>query len=158
MIIASLVVIVLALFYIFAGSSGGRSRSPGSVYFYDSGTGELFSAPRESTPPIVGPSGEEAWMAYVFTCGSCSKKERFIAFLEKFPPDVKARMAELEARADAEDLSDLEMDEFYALGEQLLISRLDPIEWVNHASDEAQAILEEARAKCPTGEFKICRP
>lgn len=116
--VGAIVVLCLALGYVFMKGGGGDSVASysNSHYFLDEGTGKLFAAPVESVAPIEAPSnkgkkGKPAGVrARIFVCdkidpgdmvgltvAEAEEKGAFVAYLEKFPSDVAKQL-----RADLE--------------------------------------------------------
>lgn len=85
---AVVVIVVLCLglvaFTMTRTKEPSRTSGVGSEYFLDLGSGELFSVPLGAIPPVGAPSGKPGVRAYVYSCGKCSTKERFIAYVEQY--------------------------------------------------------------------------
>jgi len=138
--IIAVIILIAAIVLIARNMSGGfgSGETFGHVFWYDTGSKELYGAPA-ALPPITAPSGSEGVTAYVFAKGSCDNAgDRFIVYLEKYP--------DKEAVMNAPT-----MVERAPLMEQRLIRREDDADWVEASSDEGVAILAEADAAGQNG-------
>lgn len=83
--IATLLVILLGLGVCFAWHY--RPKPPAKVpgmYFYDSGTGDVYTVPPDTLSPHVAPSGSTGFAAAVFSCTSCDDPDqRYVAYLSR---------------------------------------------------------------------------
>lgn len=147
---------------------------PQNAWFYDTESKELFPASIHELPSIPGPSKKvgadgapTGVRAYVYTCGGCGPKERFIGYLENFTPEAK------QARADGEKVENGEMPSngtremigVYqareAEGRMVTAAPRDgtAISWVTLASPEGGQIAIAPLSKCGEGKkSKECFP
>ena len=137
--IIAVIILIVAIVMIARSMSGGSgSADYGELFWYDTGSKQLYAGPHEM-PPIKAPSGSEGVQAYVFAKSSCDNaSDRFIVYLEKFP-NKKAIM-----NASG-------MEERNALMAKRLIRRENDAEWVEANSDEGAAITAEVMAARETG-------
>lgn len=145
------VLFVLVAIWLFRGSGKVSVIDPAKiqVWYYDSGTGELFGASLTEIPPITAPSGKPGYKALVFSCGSCDESERFIGFLETYPPEVRAKLVEFDAAISADpEKSDELIPEIDMLLDQRMVSKADPIDWVRASSGKGFGIEQSIRDRC----------
>lgn len=71
-------------------ASPPRARPPITQYYYSDDDGQTwFADDMAKIPPFMGPKGKEAVRARVWQCGS---GKPFVAYLEKFDPQVKSSL------------------------------------------------------------------
>jgi len=131
------------------------------AYFYDLSTGKIFTRPITMAPPIAAPSGKLApdgslggVRAHMMACGSCGGTDMQVVYLERFNPEIKAKLDAAIAKfgkpinqlsvAARRDL-DISSDD---AGEEISRVSTTP-EWVRADSPEAELIVAEARNRCP---------
>ncbi|MEM6757242.1 MAG: hypothetical protein AAF586_08755 [Planctomycetota bacterium] len=150
MTIAAIVVLLICLAVIYSNlAGGGGSGRIVDLYYYDTGTGELFSAPANSIAPIDAPSGPGAGVrAHVYTCGGCNSDEWTIAYLEKF--DDQARDALVNAPESPEAAQ--------AYDSGLLVRNVDGDTWHQVYSTEGMRVSEALATLCAPGQLKPCLP
>ncbi|MEM0913651.1 MAG: hypothetical protein AAGK09_03480 [Planctomycetota bacterium] len=150
MTIAAIVLLLICLAVIYSSlTSGAGSPRFVEIYFYDEATGELFTAPGTSIPPIDAPSGlGTAVRAHLFSCGECNSSEWTIAYLEKF--DEATRDALINRPDSAEAMNAHETG--------VLIREIDADTWHPLYSEAGMRITDAIGTLCPSGELKPCRP
>jgi hypothetical protein len=138
--VVAVVVMILALIYIFYSCQGPRRYSGTSeAYYYDVVTEKVFTDEANLIAPIKSPDGNEAVRVHFYSCGSCSKSERFAGYYEKYPPEAKAKIEELMK-------SEHGMEMMYEYENTPLVS-LDAKTWVQQSSQEGAGIQEELDKK-----------
>lgn len=137
---ATILVVVAAVAYGVRQWRGGADAGE-LAWFYDVSKGQLFTAPRTAVPPIRGVDGpeEDGYLAVVISVTGRpeDKSSRRVAYLEKFAPELKARMVAAQAAGGSPELSRVEMQR------QRFVRRLSDTEWFALDSPEAQRILAE---------------
>jgi len=121
---------------------------PVDAYFYDVGSGELFTASNGNVPPIEAPSGKEGVKAHVFSCGDCGDPDqRFIAYLEKYTAEYKQKLRE-------EQLVPASLQ-----GESLLRGSPGGRQWYQAASRGSVRMMAAVRDRCgKQGKLTRCYP
>lgn len=131
------------------------------AYFYDLGSGNIFRRPIAMAPPIAAPSGKPApdgslggVRAHMMACGSCGGTDMQLVYLERFNPEIKAKLDAAVAKfgkplnqlsVAARRELDISSDD---AGEEIARVSMTP-EWVPADSPEAELIVAEARNRCP---------
>lgn len=105
-------------------------------WFFDLGTGELFTADHTGIPPIAAPSGAgQGVRAVILGCGGCGESQRHLAWLEAYTaPARKALQVKQEAQVE------LSPDQEASIAAGLLIARPpqgSPPRWMPESSPEA---------------------
>ena len=110
--IGALVIVILALGYAISHLTqchGPTVRMPKAAYYYDIGTGKIFTDEWDKLAPIEAPSGlpDAGVLAHVYACDGCSsdlvgmtKQEveqtgATIAFLEKYTEKGRQKLVEM---------------------------------------------------------------
>lgn len=106
------VVLVGVALWVVTSTMFGGPQGPqyGETYYLDMSSGELFPASEISVPPIAAPSDKDRQggelhgvRAYVFSCSDCADADsRFVAFVERYSPEIKAALTEYTAEQLAE--------------------------------------------------------
>jgi len=162
----TVLVLALAAIVLQMQGPGAGARGPQDIWFYDLNTGELFVAKSNKLPPIAAPSdGTEqdenpsipaGVKAHVFSCGSCQdEQERFIAYLETYPPDVRDKlMAFRENPPNYEEISEEDQRLLAGVEEAMMVRALDSNRWVNAMSEAGGEVTMAAfrGQQCPDGE------
>lgn len=147
--------VTIALIIFFNSSPGPQTtiEVPDSAYFYDLGTGKLFSGPLNEIGPIEPPSksslpsGQPAGVrAMVYSCGSCDG-ERFIGYLYLWPPEERAKPANRR----------LEHNSVVAAVEKQGEPALQ-VTWFARTDEAAEPILNFAQKKCGSRAVVVCAP
>jgi hypothetical protein len=132
-------------------------RPKGNIWFYDLKTRQLFAASDSSVPPIDTKSGPEMGVrAYVYTCsGGSNPNDKFIAFIEKFTPEVKKGVEEDLKHGGGQMTIGLALERRPG---GVLISQPDAGNWFPKFSDEGRQIMEMGKKKggCPNP--TLCLP
>jgi hypothetical protein len=151
-IAAAVLVLSLVLIMMRMDSGGPTYRKVGKYWFYDLSTKELFPAYTSAVPPIEAPSkaaidGQPSGVrAFVFGCGDC--KETFIGYLQKYLPEGKTLMANMN-----DELRQRKAAKFSR------IASPDDVEWHPDGGDEAGAVVHKAMTRCPKGsKTAVCDP
>ncbi len=139
-----------------------RSRGgdpDGSVYFYDLSEQKLFVAPRSSVPPIRGINNAEldgVRAVVISTTGNPrDKKNRKIAYLEKYSPELKAQF-EVVQREGAAAQVPLTRESVPA---NTFVRRLNESQWHTMNTPEGEKIVSEWNIPGPDGNYPvICVP
>ena len=120
---------------------------PDKAWFYDIKAGKIFTASSKSIPPIKSPAGNEAVLAHFYTCDQCTDDQRFLAYYEKYPEEIKKHFES--AGADMHLMSEG--------GSETLIS-VDAVEWVSMNSPEGAKIISKLNKRCSSVPPKVCMP
>lgn len=144
--IAAGIVIVGCMYILFREVGPAR---PSTVYYwyYDLNTNKLIIAP-DQIPPIPTPSGLNEGVnagvrAYLFSCGECSDKlQRFIGYLETFPPEAQASLNNAVGYGGIGDNPDRGRN---------LVKRPTDEKWVEAASDDGVKVMSVRAEACPNG-------
>ncbi len=159
--VAALVLIVGIGLIVVRGAGGPDRRgapAPQSNYFYDLGTGELFTQPVAALPPVTAPSGGEGVRAFVFTCGECTPSQLVVGYLQRLNEkaiEVSGRLAQVEDTKRQALYTDIQGGTFVAAppaaGEQP--------RWMPIITMESKALLQAHMRMCPGEErAMLCTP
>lgn len=133
---------------VYSSALKGRNASD-RAFFYDLREKKLFTAPRDSVPPIKGLKGGEddgVRAIVIATNGNpADHSARTIAYLEKYSPTLKAQI--LRARREG---GSLEMGRTEAMGHRL-VKRLADSEWFPMSSPIGERIVSEWAVPRPNG-------
>lgn len=142
---AALAMLGLAGFFFYHSWRAG-AKGP-QAFFYDLSKGKLFTADASLIPPIRGIDNaeEDGVKAVVIAPSPNDRKNRRIAYLEKFSPELKRDLEEARAkntrpvidRATAQNLR--------------FVRRVTDKEWYPTVSPEGQRIVSEWTAPGPDG-------
>lgn len=134
----SVLLLILGLVQLLRPASHDRQFQGPTAWFYDAGTGSLFTDNARHTGPIEAPSGAlidgtpAGYRAHVYSYVlHPNDSELFVGFMER-PDPWSGRKASASEMAGTEE---------WAQGR--LIRRVDDKDWVAANSDEGQAIMEE---------------
>jgi hypothetical protein len=141
------VILLLSLGSIIWQLLPSRSAIPDQAWFYDIKADKIFTASFESIPPIKSQAGNEAVLAHYYTCDKCTEDQRFLAYYEKYPEELK-KMFE----ASGMDMHLLSED-----GSDTLIS-VDAVKWVSMNSREGRKIISKLNNRCSSVPPKVCLP
>lgn len=133
-----------------------REKAP-QAWFYDDSKKELFVRPQDFVPPIAGLDGplEDAYRAVVFSPSGNCDKDREIAYLEKYSPELKQQFE----RAKREPNTDFPRMPRALAPEHTFVRRLNATEWHALSSEEGGRIVGEWRLKATAGQDPaICIP
>jgi hypothetical protein len=152
-LIAAGILFLVAGALVFNWWRGGQAEA--KAYFYDLSKGELFVANANLIPPIRGVDGveEDGVKAVVITPKPEDKKNRRIAYLERYAPELKRDMEEARAKNSAPMIG--------RAGAQALrfVRREKDKEWYPLVSPEGQRIVSEWTAPGPDGLSPVvCTP
>ncbi|MDX1683166.1 MAG: hypothetical protein R3336_08600 [Phycisphaeraceae bacterium] len=145
------------------------------AWFYDLKTGQLFAAPSDRVPPIPTDSGPldngmpAGVRAHVFTCGSCTRDEMFVAYVSTYTQEAKALLEKVNAAqkdGGAEVSPDKMMEWQWKVEQGNAIKAVDievdqPLAdgWFAMESDEAYQISQKVNERCGPGKrAKPCSP
>jgi hypothetical protein len=150
---ASLIMLAAAAF-IFMNSWHANAAGP-KAFFYDLSKGELFTADANLIPPIRGIDNaeEDGVKAVVIAPNPNDKKNRRIAYLERFSPELKRDMEEARAKQTAPLIS-------RAMAQSMrFVRRANDPTWYPMISPEGQRIVSEWTAPGPDGLSPVvCTP
>ncbi len=138
------------IFFRFFSQNNGVSEK---TYFYDLNEKKLFATSREALPPIRGlnNAAEGAVRAVVISVNG-NPKDRKIAYLEKYAPELKEHLEKVRA-GQAEPLPRNTRDGFR------FVKRADDAEWHAVNTPEGEKILGEWNVPGPDGRFPVvCSP
>ena len=131
-------------------NAAGEVVAPTLAYFYDVGSGELFSGPGDEPGPIAAPSGATlengspgGVKALVYTCGACTPEEQFTSYLEILDPIEREKPFELRNPSNSHVAAPT------GAGEP---------EWHPRSSPEGTKITQSAGSRCTDGQLKQCQP
>jgi hypothetical protein len=125
------------------------------AFFYDLSKGQLFTADANLIPPIRGIDNaeEDGVKAVVIAPSPNDKKNRKIAYLERFSPELKRDMEEARAKKTAPMIS-------RAAAQSLrFVRRATDSNWYPMVSPEGQRIVNEWTTPGPDGLSPVvCTP
>lgn len=117
------------------------------VWYYDLNTDKLFPAKAGLIPPIDAPSGPHkesdqpaGVKAHVLGCNDCSDSNRFIAWLEAYPPKGVDKKTNQVFR-----------------GHTIRVAKGEDKKWWDMNTDRAKEIRKSVRDQCK-GEIVKCYP
>jgi len=151
-------IVVLGLAGWLVSRSVFRNRGASDqAFFYDLRQKKVFTAPRDSVPPIKClQGGEEDGVRAILIATNGNPADlsaRTIAYLEKYSPTLKAQF--LKARKEA---GSLEMGRTEAMGHRF-VKRLADSEWFPMNSPMGERILSDWAAPGPNGVVPVvCSP
>ena len=158
--ILAVVALAAALVYVFVSSTGSGVKRANAQWFYDLKTGELFEAPLGKHPPIDTPSGENQGVrAMVYTCTNDCKSDAHIGWLEKYTPEAKKQLLELDAKRAEVETPTTAM--FHPEEDQgrLYARKENPDKWYPSNSGQGSAIVMSIRTLCGEGVRAVtCNP
>jgi hypothetical protein len=140
------------------------------VWFYDLNTNQLFASTKNMIAPIKAPSDKDGELsgvkAYVYSCEACDDPEkRTIIFLEKYTPEVKAK---IEAHREEANNDNWVVHYAYAddssLEEGILLRKPDDEEWISGAGSKGRSLKaigeNDIRIKCQAAKKRMigCAP
>jgi len=139
--------VLLGIAGLFAYSHFQRENASGaSDYFYDLSERKLFVAPRSSIPPIEGLNKGQfdgVRAVLISTNGNYSdKKTRGIAYLEKYSPEFKQQIQEVQKAGAAAGSLELRIGRGQA-ADHVFVRRVGEDKWYTRASPEGQQIMTE---------------
>lgn len=152
-LIAAGILFLVASIFVFYWWRGGHAEA--RAYFYDLSKGELFVANASLIPPIRGIDGleEDGVKAVVIAPKLEDKRNRRIAYLERYAPELKRDMEEARSKNAAPLIG--------RAGAQALrfVRREKDKEWYPLISPEGQRIVSEWTAPGPDGLSPVvCTP
>jgi hypothetical protein len=120
--------------------SGGAPPVPDKAYYFDLETGELFVDAAGKVVPFKRPSGNDAVLAHVYSCGDCGKEaERFVGYYEALSQEAIANPALRYMQASR------------------VVSK-DAGEWFPMNSPDAQRVMDVACSDGTKEALKRCPP
>src|SRR5688572_1409502 len=147
--------IMLAAAAAFFLNTWRASRSGPQAFFYDLSAGKLFTANADLIPPIRGIDNAEAdgVKAVVIAPSPNDKKNRRIAYLERYAPELKRDIEEARAKGTTPMIS-------RAAAQGLrFVKRTTDSNWFPMISPEGQRIVSEWTAPGPDGLSPVvCTP
>lgn len=161
-IVVCLLAAALGMWLAVRPTDNRRGKMPKGVYFYDLGSGDLFTQPLNTMPPVDAPSGPgQGVLAYVFTCGSCSQAERQVLYLETLTDQAKQAM-QARAAALSEDAAEMAPVDSTILNQGTRLApspaRGEEPHWIAAGSAEGRALRESWRTYCDGSPAKVCSP
>jgi hypothetical protein len=129
------------------------------IYFYDLGSGELFTADRAQEPPVDAPSGAALGVkAAVFSCGACTDDDFVIAFISTYSEPAREALQQ-RGQAGEEDF-DVQRDAIIEQG--MLVAALpedgEQPRWVPAMTPQGIAIASRTDKLCGDAPAKPCLP
>lgn len=89
MTVGAVVLLVGAIAALLWWSGSGSAAGEEYDYYYDPVADETFVASGMKVPPIESPWGHMAVRVHYYSCGDCTKEDRFLGYYEKYSPRVK---------------------------------------------------------------------
>lgn len=87
-------VIVVAVWLIASRGGAGKPAVAKERFYFDVGSGQLFTGPITAHIPIKAPSGpNNGVMAHVFACGECSSDNRQTVYIETLSEQAVVSLA-----------------------------------------------------------------
>ncbi|NQU09161.1 hypothetical protein HQ590_00095 [bacterium] len=167
------VVLIAATIHLVWQIRGPRGlAAPSQDWFYDLNTQQLFAAPLGTIPPVAAPSGPlpdgkpAGVRAYVYSCGACEPAALYVAYLETYTNEARARwMAAAQQGTSAADMPGDPNQPFELLAQPedmsgILVRGPDDAEWVARASGAGEQCVSAGLAsRCGAGLFpRRCYP
>ena len=147
--------IMLALAAVFFVNNWRASNSGPKAFFYDLSASKLFTADADLIPPIRGIDNaeEDAVKALVIAPSPNDKKNRRIAYLERYAPELKRDIEEARAKSTPPMIS-------RAAAQGLrFVKRTNDANWFPMISPEGERIVSEWTAPGPDGLSPVvCTP
>jgi len=166
--IAALVILFFSIWAIMCQLGGGRRNftEVRNVYFFDVTKNELFEAPATSIAPIDVPSGQKdangepaGVRANVFSCGSCSASNRFIAYLQKYSLEARDKMMQFQGPEMTEEEQFAAMEEMALYEQQIFVADAEELKWHPIDSEEGMQIREKNFVnRCKDSRPRPCYP
>lgn len=172
--IGAIVVLVVALTILWRQIAGG---GPGSAdyqaYYVDLNTGQIITANANQHSPIdLSSEGGDpglAARAIVFACGECAnEQDRFIAWVEKYPDEIKQKLDELKAQSTEQGGGPMAGPPSFMQMDYLMMNKLvspfnldnpTKMRWVAVNSPAGTTLMNGIREPCPDGSRPApCRP
>lgn len=147
--------VALAIAAFFFLNHWRASRAGPKAFFYDLSKGQIFTADANLIPPIRGIDNaeEDGVKAVVIAPTPDDKKNRRIAYLERFAPELKRDMEEARAKQSS-PLIDRESQQNFRF-----VRRARDTNWYPMNSAEGQRIVNEWTAPGPDGLSPVvCTP
>ena len=152
-LIAALIMLALAGAFFF--NNWRASKAGPQAFFYDLSKGQLFTANADLIPPIRGVDNaeEDGVKAVVIAPSPNDKKNRKIAYLERYSPELKRDIEEARAKSAPPMIS-------RAAAQTLrFVKRTSDPNWYPMVSPEGQRIVSEWTAPGPDGLSPVvCTP
>jgi hypothetical protein len=152
-LIAATIMLTLAAFFFV--KNWRASHSGPKAFFYDLSKGKLFTADADLIPPIRGidSAEEDGVKAVVIAPAPNDKKNRRIAYLERYAPELKRDLEEARAKGTAPMIS-------RAAAQGLrFVKRTTDSNWFPMISPEGQRIVSEWTAPGSDGLSPVvCTP
>ena len=160
-IIASVVLIAAAV-VLYLKLRPARESQNGDAFFYDLQEKKLFIAPQGSIPPIDGidgAAGAGVRAVVVSPTGDASdKKNRQIAYLEEYTPELKTLFEEVH-KARLEGRSEEGRIDRKDVAANTLVRRVQDTEWQPIGSPQGKIIVNEWNTPGPDGRMPVvCSP
>lgn len=157
-VIVAAVILLIALLVILNTNKNAARPTGSAQWYYDIESRKRFKDEGTKIAPFETASGGTGVSAMVYSCGDCDSDWK-IAFLRKYSDEAK-KLKEEQRRALREAVESgvpPAPGQMGPLEQEMLISRVDPIEWFEFASPDAEAILAEYAAACGDKAATICR-
>lgn len=159
--ILAVMIMVLALIYIFMSGGNPRQELPESQWFYDMTTKTLFEAGLQEHAPIDTPSGKNQGVkAMVYACSNSDcESGRKIAWLEMYTPKTKKKLMEQRDKGP-DGVPDMELVRMLDDDIGVMLARYDqPDKWYKANSPEAGQIRMSIADLCEDDtRIKHCLP
>lgn len=154
--VAAVVVLLLALWIIIRVNRGpSPMAAPTAAYYYDLNKNVLFEDKIDKIPPFDTDSGKDAGVtAYVFGCGDCKEKNRFIGYLERYTPEGKKQRQYREEQMKKLPPNQPPPPELIMMMDESRVKEVRAAEggpWVPMMSPQGQQIIDKVGDKCPPG-------
>lgn len=145
---------------------GERPRGiTGRAYYYDPNTGDLFVVDAAVVPPIAAPSGplrgaddqKAGVRAYVFTCGGDNETDRYVAWIETYPPGARNASPAGEGYSSHRLMGQAD-------GRSPMVARINPgapsdVRWFGADSAQGIEIVRNNASTCADGSAPVpCVP
>jgi hypothetical protein len=145
----SLVSVIAILLIVGAGIAvywnvfrGGGAQVPTEAWYYDTVTEEYFTADSNELPPFINGDGNPSVRVRRYTCGECTEEEMFVGWYERYPPEVRDRLAEAQEEGDYGAIIDLQQGLQYSA---------DAENWFPSQGPQARRMMMSERLQCEDG-------
>lgn len=157
--VAGGLLLLAAVFVAVRGFGGGPARTIATqAWFYDTGSGKLFTAGRDQVPPIAAPSdssGQASGVrARIYSCTGCDGGPMDeLDYFERYTPAAKAAAEELRTLPIEGGGGSRKRQELAAKMNQGLevASKADPTTWVPADSPAGRQVSAASASACPGG-------
>jgi len=149
--VAIIIVGLAAIIKYGAGNSTGTAPAT-TGWFWDVEDKAAFVDEATNISPFKRPNGHTAVRLHYFSCGDCTKEQRFVGYMEKYTDEVRDKLE----KSRKGEITDGFYEEEQMAG--LLYSK-DGETWFSAQSPEGQMLVSATYKKCPDRkQLQYCPP